>query len=123
MNEKISSAIDNFKAITGKTEIKEKVSRVVDNVKESVSATGIKEKFDEVAAKYKEISIKKSASEVGNTLKVTVGKATEAVKSALRDLPGAAVDKTDYGKTDPCEVKERTSALNNNPRNTDYDMP
>lgn len=123
MNEKISSALDGLKGMVDKVEIKEKVSQVVDNVKESVSEIDIKEKFGEVAAKYKEGGIKKAASEVGDTLKEAAGKAAEAAKSALRDFPGAAVDKGNDGKTDPCLVKERTSALNNNPRNTDYDMP
>lgn len=42
---------------------------------------------------------------------------------ALRDYPGAAVDKGDKDKTNKGEVSERTCTLNNNPRNGDMEMP
>lgn len=42
---------------------------------------------------------------------------------AEQDLPGAAVNAADKDKVNEDLVKERTSTLNNNPRNTDDEMP
>lgn len=39
--------------------------------------------------------------------------------SALKDLPGAAIDAADDEFTDAALVKERTKTLNDNPRDTD----
>lgn len=44
-------------------------------------------------------------------------------ESALRDNPGAATDAADNDKVCPAAVKEDVKELNNNPRNTDIDMP
>lgn len=44
-------------------------------------------------------------------------------QEAREDLPGAAVNAADNDKVNEDLVKERTSTLNNNPRNTDYQMP
>lgn len=44
-------------------------------------------------------------------------------KEALENLPGAAIDAADKDKTNEELVKERTCTLNNNPRNTDDQMP
>ena len=44
-------------------------------------------------------------------------------KEALQDLPGAAINTADDDAVNPELVKERTSTLNNNPRNTDDQMP
>lgn len=42
---------------------------------------------------------------------------------ALNDLPGAAINEADRDKVSEELVKERTKTLNNNPRNTDDEMP
>lgn len=44
-------------------------------------------------------------------------------KQTEEELPGAAVNVADNDKVDAELVKERTSTLNNNPRNTDDEMP
>lgn len=44
---------------------------------------------------------------------------SEEELAAMKDLPGAAIDKADKEKANPDLVRERTSTLNNNPRN-DY---
>lgn len=41
----------------------------------------------------------------------------EAAEAAVNEYPGAAIDVADDEKVTKAEVKERTSALNNNPRN------
>ncbi len=46
---------------------------------------------------------------------------SEETKKALENLPGAAIDTADKEKTNPDLVRERTSTLNNNPRN-DYPL-
>lgn len=46
----------------------------------------------------------------------------QGVKDAL-DFPGVATNRADDNKTTPCMVKEDVKELNNNPRNTDADMP
>ena len=56
-------------------------------------------------------------------MKTTKTQKEQDVDQALRDLPGAAVDKADENKTTSAEVKERTCTLNNNPRNNDIEMP
>lgn len=40
-------------------------------------------------------------------------------KKALHDLPGAAIDKADDGRTTCKEVKEEVRQLNDNPRSDD----
>ena len=44
-------------------------------------------------------------------------------KEAREELPGAAVNAADNDKVDEKLVEERTDTLNNNPRNTDVQMP
>ena len=55
--------------------------------------------------------VKNAADVVGNT--------AEKVKNALKDLPGAAINKADNNKVSEKLEKERTCTLNNNPRNND----
>jgi len=47
----------------------------------------------------------------------------QQITDAQQQLPGAAADADDKGKATPCEVKEDVKQLNNNPRNTDMEMP
>lgn len=42
---------------------------------------------------------------------------------ARQDLPGAAINAADNDKVNEDLVKERTKTINNNPRNTDDQMP
>ena len=44
-------------------------------------------------------------------------------QQARKDFPGAAINAADKDSVNKDLVKERTAALNNNPRNTDYEMP
>ena len=44
-------------------------------------------------------------------------------QEAREDLPGAAINAADNDKVNEELVKERTSTINNNPRNTDDEMP
>lgn len=44
-------------------------------------------------------------------------------QEAREELPGAAVNAADNDKVNENFVKERTATLNNNPRNTDDQMP
>lgn len=119
MNGKISSTLDGLKEMAGNLHIKETLSQVGDKVKESVSEIDIKETVGEVSEKFKNGGLKDALGEIGDTVKEVAGKATEAVKSSLRENPGAAIDAADDDKVSPNLIKERTSTLNNNPRNED----
>lgn len=48
-----------------------------------------------------------------------VSDAAQKVKNAMRDLPGAAVDKADGDRTTEKMVDQRTCEQNNNPRATE----
>lgn len=119
MNEKISSAIDGLKGMAENLHIKETIDRVGDKVKESVGEIDIKETIGDVSEKFKSSGIKGALDEIGDTVKEVAGKATDAVKSSLKENPGAAINAADGNKVSPSLVKEDTSALNNNPRNND----
>lgn len=71
-----------------------------------------------IAEKSKELGSKINNETVHNFSEKVKGGATK-IENALRDLPGAAIDKADDNKTNPGLVKERTQTLNNNPRNND----
>lgn len=47
----------------------------------------------------------------------------EIDEKALRDYPGAETDAADDNKVTKKEVEQQTCEMNNNPRNTDYQMP
>ncbi len=47
----------------------------------------------------------------------------ERIEEGEREYPGVAVNNADHAKTDKSLVNERTKTLNNNPRNTDDQMP
>ena len=114
MNEKISSALDGLKGVTENLHIKETIGRVGDKVKETV-----KETIGDVSEKFKSGGLKGALGEIGDTVKEVAGKATDAVKNSLKENPGAAINNADGDKVTPGLVKERTAALNNNPRNNE----
>lgn len=119
MNEKISSALDGLKGATENLHIKETIGRVGDKVKETVSEIDIKETLGDVSEKFKSGGLKGALGEIGDTVKEVAGKATDAVKNSLKENPGAAINNADGDKVTPGLVKERTAALNNNPRNNE----
>ncbi len=47
----------------------------------------------------------------------------ERIEQAERDYPGIAVNNADHAKDNKGLQKERTRILNNNPRNTENEMP
>lgn len=47
----------------------------------------------------------------------------ERIEQAERDYPGIAVNNADHAKDNKALQKERTHTLNNNPRNTENEMP
>ena len=108
MNEKISSALDGLKGVTENLHIKETVSEI-----------DIKETLGDVSEKFKSGGLKGALGEIGDTVKEVAGKATDAVKNSLKENPGAAINNADGDKVTPGLVKERTAALNNNPRNNE----
>ena len=119
MNEKISSALGGLKGMAEKIDIKETISNVGDKIKESVSEIDVKEALGDVSEKFKSGGMKDAMHEAGDKLKEVAGKAGDAVKQGLKNLPGMAINDADGDKVSPSLVKERTSTLNNNPRNTD----
>ncbi len=119
MNGKISDALDGLKGMAAKIDIKETIEKVGDRVKESVSEIDIKETIGDVSEKFKAGGMKEALHEAGDKLKDVAGKAGDAVKQGLKNLPGVAVNDADDDKVTPSLVKERTSTLNNNPRNNE----
>ncbi|MDE6282396.1 MAG: hypothetical protein K2L97_00225 [Muribaculaceae bacterium] len=89
-------------------------------------AASLKDKAGEVAH-----TVADKAAEIGKSVNIDsvksvadkVGEGAKKFASAIDHLPGAAVDAADKNKVDNCEVKQDTRMLNNNPRNTDIEMP
>lgn len=119
MNGNISDALDGLKGMAAKIDIKETIEKVGDRVKESVGEIDIKETIGDVSEKFKAGGMKEALHEAGDKFKEVAGKAGDAVKQGLKDLPGVAVNDADGDKVTPSLVKERTRTLNNNPRNND----
>ncbi len=80
----------------------------------------IKEKVGDVAhtaaEKAEEIGKKVNIDAVRN-LADNISHGARKVEQAVDNFPGAAIDKADKDKVTPDLVKERTTTLNNNPRN------
>ena len=76
----------------------------------------IKEKAHTAAEKAEEIGKKVNIDAVRN-LAENISHGARKVEQAVDNFPGAAIDKADKDKVTPDLVKERTTTLNNNPRN------
>lgn len=58
------------------------------------------------------------------TMALTTSRPSKPTEAREVDFyPGVAEDVTDDEKTTACKVKDDVKELNNNPRNTDIDMP
>lgn len=119
MNEKLNSALDGLKSMAEKTHITDKLQDVGDKIKENLSNIDLKETLSEASDKFKNGGIGDAIHAVGDKIKEAICSDADTEKQGLQDLPGAAINVADQNKVNTELVKERTSTLNNNPRNTD----
>jgi len=114
-----NSVFDSLKGMAEKAHISEKINAAGEKIKDTLSDIDIKDVVEDVRDDFNRGGIKEAIHSVGDKLKGVASKATDAVKESLRENPGAAIDRADDDKVNPCMVKEDTAMLNNNPRNGD----
>ena len=118
MNNKLNSALDVLKDMAAKANLTDKLHDVGDKIKDNLSNIDIKETISEASEKFKSGGIGDAIHAVGDKIKEALSGDKQA-EEGLRDLPGAAINAADNNKVNDNLVNERTSTLNNNPRNSD----
>lgn len=89
-------------------------------------ASALKEKAEDVAQ-----TVAEKAEQIGKSVNVDsvkslagkVGDGAKKFANAIDHFPGVSDNRADDGAVDPCLIKQDTKMLNNNPRNSDQQMP
>lgn len=105
----------------------------IKNLASSDKLADLKEKAEELKEKAGDIAqtVADKAAQIGQSVNIdgvksVAGKVGESAKkfaNAIDHFPGVTENRADDGEVDPKLVKQDTKMLNNNPRNSDQQMP
>ena len=95
------------------SDLKEKAAALKERAEDA--AHTVVEKAEQIGKKVNVDGMKSLAGKVGDGVK--------KFAHSIDRFPGVTDNRADDGAVDPCRVKQDTKMLNNNPRNSDHQMP